>query len=98
MWHNRAVAHRGQYAVKLGERGRLVLPAAVRRELGVETGERLIVTLEEDGSVRLVNARTLARRLRGLLRDEYPDVDLVEELLSDRSEEVARERESDAGL
>jgi AbrB family looped-hinge helix DNA binding protein len=79
------------YPLHLGDRGRLVLPAEVRRRLDLKDGERLILTVEEDGSLRLVSARMLARQLKGLFRELSPGVDLAEELIAERRAEATRE-------
>jgi AbrB family looped-hinge helix DNA binding protein len=89
MSHDEPESHR--YAIELGDRGRLVLPAEVRRRLGLEEGDRLILTVEADGDLRLVSLRDQVRRLRGLLRDVAPDRDLASELIAERREEGKRE-------
>jgi AbrB family looped-hinge helix DNA binding protein len=80
-----------RYTIELGDRGRLVLPADVRRRLGLEEGERLILTVESDGDLRLVSLREQVRRLRGLLKDVAPGRDLAGELIEERREEARRE-------
>lgn len=79
-----------QFAVRLGERGRLVLPAELRRVMGVDTGDELVARLEGDG-VHLISRRQLARRARGLLRERNARTDLVAELLVERRHEVEQE-------
>ncbi len=82
------------YTLHLGHRGRLVLPAAVRRCLDLKEGDRLILTVEADGSLHLVSAREAARHGRGLLRQLLPDLagrSLSEELIAERRDEAARE-------
>lgn len=79
-----------QYTVPLGERGRLVLPAALRRELDLRPGDRLMVTADGEGGLRMVSAREQARRLRGLYRDLAPGRSLAGELIAERREEVRR--------
>ena len=80
-----------RYTVNIGERGRLVLPAPLREQLGVGEGDRLLLILEQDGSVRLVPARTVAGRFQGMFRDRYGERSLADELLAERREEAARE-------
>jgi AbrB family looped-hinge helix DNA binding protein len=75
------------YAIQLGARGRVVLPAAIRKALTWNPGDRLIVTLEAPGVVRLVSALQAARTGRGLLRDRSAGRQLAEELLADRRQE-----------
>jgi len=90
------MSHEGEesqerYSVELGDRGRLVLPADVRRRLRLEEGDRLILTVEPDGDLRLVALREQVRRLRGLLKDVAPGRDLADELIRERREEARRE-------
>ena len=85
------MAHAKTYPVELGARGRLVLPAAVRRQLELSTGSRLVLTVEPDGSLRLYRARARAERLRGLLAGVSPERTLTEELIAERRAEVRAE-------
>jgi AbrB family looped-hinge helix DNA binding protein len=75
----------------LGPKGRLVLPAAVRRRLHVEPGDRLIVRMEEDGQVVLESFRERVRCLKGLLADRHRERDLAAELIEERRQEAARD-------
>ena len=85
--------HTTSYSVNLGERGRLVLPARLRRDLDLKPGDRLIVTVDEGGGFRVVSARELAERLHGIFRDIAPGRSLVDELIAERREEARREEE-----
>jgi len=92
------MSHRTQstpesYRLHVGNRGRVVLPAEVRHRLDLKDGDRLILTVEEDGSLRLVSARTLAQQLQGMFADVAPGADLVDELLAERRAEARRERD-----
>jgi bifunctional DNA-binding transcriptional regulator/antitoxin component of YhaV-PrlF toxin-antitoxin module len=89
MSHITSPSHEG-YAVRLGDRGRLVLPAELRRALGFLAGDELVARLDGDG-VRIVSRRQLARQARGLLRATAKQRDLVAELLAERRQEVAQE-------
>jgi AbrB family looped-hinge helix DNA binding protein len=82
------------YTLHLGHRGRLVLPAEVRHRLDLKDGDRLILTVETDGSLRLQSAREAARHGRGLLRQLLPPLEdrcLSEELIAERRAEAERE-------
>ncbi len=83
-----------RFTVSMGERGRLVVPAQLRRRLGLQSGDRLIITVDDDGGFRAMPARVLAGRLRGLYRDLAPGRSLVDELIAERREEARREEES----
>ena len=83
--------HNNSYSVVIGDRGRLVLPAAVRERLGIQPGDRLILTVEPDGTLRAVGARELARRAQGMFKQIAPDRSLADELIEERREEARRE-------
>ncbi|MBB4661281.1 AbrB/MazE/SpoVT family DNA-binding domain-containing protein [Conexibacter arvalis] len=80
--------------VTVGDRGRVVLPAAVRAELGLVPGARMLLSTEADGSVRLRPYRAVADRNRGLLAELLgADRSLADELAEERRREAAREDE-----
>jgi AbrB family looped-hinge helix DNA binding protein len=81
-----------RYIAQLGARGRLVLPAPLRRALGLEQGTPLVLELDGD-EIRVARARDVARSARGLLRDDSGR-NLVGELLAERREEAARETQT----
>jgi AbrB family looped-hinge helix DNA binding protein len=76
--------------VKVGPKGRVVVPAPIRRQLGIEEGTELLARIEGDGIV--LEPRTAAlRRLQALFAHIPRDVSLVDELLAERREEARRE-------
>lgn len=77
-------------SIVIGERGRLVLPSAVRRELDLKPGTHMLLSTEEDGSLRLRPYRAVAAQNRGLLRD-LPGGPMVDELLAERRAEATQE-------
>lgn len=76
--------------ITVAERGRVVLPSAVRRELDLKPGTHMLLSTEKDGSLRLRPYRTVAEQNRGLLRD-LPEGSMVDGLLAERRTEAARE-------
>ncbi|MCC7020897.1 MAG: AbrB/MazE/SpoVT family DNA-binding domain-containing protein [Ardenticatenales bacterium] len=76
---------------KLGANGRIVLPAAFRRALGVAEGDELLLILEDDG-LRILSIGAAVRRAQALVRQYIPEATrLSDELLADRHVEVANE-------
>jgi AbrB family looped-hinge helix DNA binding protein len=77
--------------VTIGPQGRLVVPARLRRKLGLSPGDVLVARAEDD---RLVLERRSAAlgRLRARLAGLPPDVSLVDELIAERRAEAAREQ------
>lgn len=91
MCHNSRMAHK-TFIIRLGERGRVVLPAEARRCLGV--GRDDLLALDLDDGERTVHVRTagdVAQAARGVLSDLAPGADLAAELISDRREEAERD-------
>ena len=73
----------------MGDRGRLVIPAAARERAGLSPGTPLIL-LETAGGLVLMTRQ----QLRSRVREELAGVDLVADLLADRRRAAERE---DAG-
>ena len=78
--------------VKIGRQGRIVIPAEIREELGLQEGERLNARVEDD---RLVLESRLAalERLRRRFREGTRGRDPVAELIAERRAEARREEE-----
>jgi AbrB family looped-hinge helix DNA binding protein len=72
---------------KLGEGGRLVIPSEYRKALGVETGDELVLVLE-DKSIRVTTPKEGIRRAQAIIRSYIPEgVSLSEELIAERRRE-----------
>jgi len=82
------------YMVQVGARGRLVLPAATRARLGVKEGDRMILTVEPDGSARLRSVAEVARSAQGIFRHLAPGRRLSDELIKERRREARREEDA----
>jgi AbrB family looped-hinge helix DNA binding protein len=76
---------------RVGAGGRVVIPAAYRKALGVRPGDRLLLVL--DGrQVRLLTPEEAIRSAQALVRRHVRrGRRLSEELLAERRREVARE-------
>lgn len=100
VWYISEMAHtrpltQERHTLQLGNRGRIVLPAEVRHRLDLKQGDRLILSVEADGTLLLQSARTLAHRLQGMFADLAPGVDLADELLADRRAEARQDADAD---
>jgi len=76
--------------VRVGPQGRIVIPAAVREELGLGVGDELS-TRVEDGRLVLERREDVVRRLRGRYAAIAPGRSLSEELIAERREEAEAE-------
>lgn len=79
------------HLVRLGTNGRFVLPIEVRRALGVDDGDTLVVRFVDD-EVRLSTPAAAVRRAqRAVGRYLAPGRSLADELLAERRAEEGRE-------
>ena len=76
---------------KMGGSGRITIPAAHRKALGLEIGDELILCVEQ-GELRIKSPKPALERARRLIARYVPDhEDLVQGLIDERRAEVARE-------
>ena len=97
MRYNFTMAHKlekGRCTLRLGARGRLVLPAEVRRTLSWKEGDRILLLVGRDGRVSLSTLRAGIRDLQRRFRHLKAGGSMADELLRERREEARRE---DAG-
>ena len=66
--------------VRLGTYGRVVIPAAFRRRLGLQPGDRLVVRLAENGVV-IESRRAAVRAAQRMIRERVPEGELLTERL-----------------
>lgn len=77
--------------IRVAEGGRVVIPAEVRRELGLEIGDDLILQIE-NGELRLLTPREAVRRAQELVAQYVPRGEsLVDVLIAERRAEYERE-------
>lgn len=76
----------GTYALVMGDRGRLVIPADIRARVGLEAGTPLILVDSATGLLLLT--RTQAR---AMIKEQLAGKDLVAELIAERRAEAAAE-------
>lgn len=76
----------------MGAGGRLVIPAHVRRRLGLEPGAAVVVSETPEGDLTLSTPKAGLRRARALVRRYVPaDARLADELIQDRRAEARGE-------
>ena len=80
-----------QTKAKLDSAGRIVVPAAFRKALGVKPGEYLILRIE-DGELHAWTFEYAIRKSQEIMRKHVPPgVSLVDELIAERRSEAALE-------
>ncbi|MDT0498469.1 AbrB/MazE/SpoVT family DNA-binding domain-containing protein [Algiphilus sp. W345] len=76
--------------VQLGAQGRLVIPAALRKALHLNPGDRLVARQEGEALV-LERREAIEKRLQDRFRHIPKEVSLVDELIAERRAEAAKE-------
>ena len=72
--------------MRMGEKGRIVIPAAMREALGMVEGDTLILRVV-DGELRIATRESRLRRAREWARQNIPPgVSLADELSAERRE------------
>ncbi|MGI8681135.1 MAG: AbrB/MazE/SpoVT family DNA-binding domain-containing protein [Mycobacteriales bacterium] len=79
------------HRTRVDQNGRVLVPASIRRALGLREGSELLVTLEPDGRVALVPHSTAWARVQALTEGVERRGSVVEELLRERRTEARRE-------
>ena len=82
-------------AVKIIDGGKLIIPAAFRRKLGIEVGDTVIIELDEDG-LHVRSLTSAVRRAQTIVGTFRPDDAPGENALSqDSANDPHRETEHD---
>ena len=76
---------------RLGKSGRLVIPVELRRALGVEAGDEIILRLDNEGLHLSTPAQALARAQAFVKSLGVEGRDLAAELVDERRREAAEE-------
>jgi AbrB family looped-hinge helix DNA binding protein len=80
-----------EVVTKLADGGRVVVPSAFRRTLGLKPGDTVIMVLDDD-EVRMLTPDRAIRKAQEIVRRYIPEGrSLVDELISERREEALRE-------
>jgi AbrB family looped-hinge helix DNA binding protein len=78
--------------VVLGESGRIVLPAAIRNEFGLKTGDRLTV-ITNGGRIEILSMQMALKEIRDSIIEKRGTLEgILDEFLEDRREEARREQ------
>ncbi len=79
------------YHAKVIAGGKVVIPATIRRDLGIKDGDSLVVDLTDDGGVRLMtfeqSVRNAKAKARAIFGDDYTVDTFLKERRADWGEE-----------
>ena len=75
---------------KLTNGNRVVIPASIRKSLGLQVGDAVTLVLQNNGEVRLLTQAEAVRQAQALVRQHVAaERSLVDELLAERRDETA---------
>ena len=76
---------------RVNENGRVVIPSAFRKALGIEIGDEVVLRME-DGELRITTQQSRIQRAQQRARQYVkPGTSLVDELLAERRKAARRE-------
>jgi AbrB family looped-hinge helix DNA binding protein len=83
---------------KINESGRIVIPAAIRQQMGIKAGESVLMEVV-DGVLRMESHRARIRRIQEEFKKLIPEGEMLmsDQLIADRREEARREMEQGLG-
>ncbi len=87
------VARKRSDVIRDGPQGRVVIPAPVRRRLGIATGDELTLVVEDERML-IERRATAAARAHGMFQHLDTGASVVDELIAERREEARREEAS----
>ena len=77
--------------MRVNENGRLVIPAAFRKRLGIRVGDEVVLQIQDD-ELRITTLKRHIERAQRLVRKHVkPGTSLVEELIAERREAARNE-------
>lgn len=79
-----------QGEIRVGEQGRIVIPAHIRRELSIDIGSTLVARIEKDQLI-LEKRDAVLERLQARFMKVPTRISLAEELIAERRAEAANE-------
>jgi AbrB family looped-hinge helix DNA binding protein len=77
--------------LRLSENGRVVIPAEVRKALGVKAGDEILLEQGENGYRMTTRRQRIEEAQRHLRRFVTPGVSIVDELIAERREAAKHE-------
>lgn len=79
-----------QCEIRVGEQGRIVIPAEIRRAMSIDIGSTLVARIEQD-QIILEKRDAVLERLQKRFQNIPHTISLADELIAERRTEAAHE-------
>lgn len=79
-----------EFRIKMGENGRLLIPAVCRRQLNLVSGQEVIVKIEDD-ELHLFSLEHSLKKAQQLVKKHAKNQSLVKKLMKNRREDLLNE-------
>lgn len=80
--------------VKMQEDGRILIPAEIRKSVNLSPGDRLYISIDDDGNLKLQSKLTALKEAQHYFSQfKKGNESVVEEFLQERREAARKERE-----
>jgi len=81
----------GEARLRINQNGRVVIPASFRKALGINPGDQVIMSMEDD-ELRITTMKKRIERAQAHARRHLkPGVSIVDEFIAERREAAKRE-------
>jgi AbrB family looped-hinge helix DNA binding protein len=82
---------------KVNENGRILIPAAIREQMGLKPGDSVVLTLE-NGVLRVESYRAIIRKMQQEMKQyKKPGISVTDDFIAERRDEARRELEQGLG-
>ena len=79
---------------RLEKSGRILIPAALRRELALSPGSQVLIKIESTGALQITSRAQILAKVRQEIRKYIPaGQDLANELIRDRQTDIEHEEQ-----
>jgi AbrB family looped-hinge helix DNA binding protein len=85
------VVMEGEVWLRVNENGRVVIPAAFRKAMGIRAGEKVALRMEDDELRITTMKKRLERAQRNVRKYIKAGISLSDELIAERRREAGRE-------
>lgn len=77
-----------EFTATLGENGRMIIPALLRKTLDLKAGDEVVVRLSADNDILIHSPKQSLKKLQALIKTKVGNESLVDALFEMRKKEI----------